>query len=223
MFKFLKRMVRLNQTGSSARKDVEAVGRLQRACARVAVDNALHAPGPRFSSAPAVGDSNHQALSNETHPELFLDQTLPNDTHPELALEKPSLVAGEKGNESAPALTFLQRIASWFEASPVFPGDRRGGRRYLFGQRHPHLKIVVEPSKWPTTVKDISTSGVSFVLGVRHAPGSSLRLTIIDKSRGIHWPVQAQVVRIVLLQGGQWYTCCAFDGLLDDKEVKALL
>jgi hypothetical protein len=216
---------RLPEKGSSSGTAVNILDRLQRACAREFIDNARHAPGPHFFPLlkdPAIHDDENQTLANDTHPELSLDQTPFPDTHPELVLREAPLIASA-GSPDTAVPSLLRRFRNWFSAPVPVNLDRRGVQRHPFGRVHPNLKILVGSAQWPAMVNDISTTGVSFVLGLQHRRGASLLLTIVDNRRVSTYAVKATVVRLVLLPDGEWLICCAFDEPHDEAWLKVLL
>lgn len=108
-------------------------------------------------------------------------------------------------------------------APPSILSERRAARRYSANQVHGPLKIVESSSKLPALLRDISTLGISLVLGVQHQVGTPLQLTITSNSYGMTGPVQAHVVRCIRLANGQWLTGCVFDTPLDHGWLKTLV
>lgn len=217
MFQLLKCLFRLFNKDTPAVKkvphqEVTEMDRLSRACASDHVDPARRAPTASWT-APLPDRLAH----NDE------DQKLSNDTLLEISLKNTSFVDAKEDNYAAEGPSLLDQIRNKFQALPSLPVDLRASRRYPCDPVHCQLKVLVGPSMWPARVKDLSTSGVGFVFGQRHQPGTSLQLTITNNSRGITCDVLAQVVRVVLLPTGQWLTCCAFGEPLENEELKRLL
>jgi hypothetical protein len=163
-------------------------------------------PGSEVVEAPlvaSVGPAPHDGTTNN----------FPSATPP----ENVWTVTGE-GSIDNTASTALHPTAP-----PHILVDRRAARRYSASQVHGQLKIVESSSKSTALLRDISTIGVSLVLGAQHRVNTSLQLTITSNSYGIVGPVQTKVVRLVHLANGRWLTCCVFDTPLDHEWLKTLI
>jgi hypothetical protein len=128
--------------------------------------------------------------------------------------------AARENPPAVPASSVLRRFLGWFKARLSAPKDWRISPRRSFGHVNRELEVLVGPSRWPATVTDLSTTGIGLVLGLWHRPGTSLPLVIEDRKRGISCPIQAQVMRVVLMPDERWLTCCRFDEPLDAQQVR---
>jgi hypothetical protein len=147
----------------------------------------------------------------------------PQDCDPQNALAAPHSPENLHGVAAAGRVDAAAPTVPQFMAPPSILEDRRAARRYSASQVNRQFEIVEGLCKSPAMLRDISTMGVSVVLGAQHRLSTSLQLTIMSKSYGIIGPVPAQLVRLVRLVDGRWLTCCVFDEPLDHEWLKTLI
>ncbi|MBL8800302.1 MAG: PilZ domain-containing protein [Planctomycetia bacterium] len=120
------------------------------------------------------------------------------------------------------------RRASWFARliAWLHPArnriERRRQPRFVFGRRHPHLRLTLGVCGWPAAVTDVSQTGVGLIVGMWQKPGNLLQLHVTDESRGWHWDVRAKVHRVEQRPDGLWRLGCCFQRPVNERELAAL-
>ena len=115
-------------------------------------------------------------------------------------------------------------LLSWLKSSQPVQEERRAVPRQLCtARRHQRLLASVGSSGWPAVVEDLSTTGVGLVVGMRQEPGTWVQLRLINLTRDVSCPVQAQVVHTERCSDGYWHSGCVFEGPLQTRDLEALL
>lgn len=113
---------------------------------------------------------------------------------------------------------------SWNKPAPRLGAERRIAVRHECGlQVNDRLIVSVGLSSWPAIVRDISTTGIGLILGIRHDPGASMPLDLFCTTNGYSRTLHVQIVRTQRQPDGYWFCGCAFDESLDHTELNALL
>lgn len=173
--------------------------RLRYACARLIADGSEVAEAPL--AAPVLGPAPHDCAIQKSLGAAHLESSA------EITWDGPT---------DATAATLPRNTES-----PPILADRRATRRYSASQVNGQFTILVDLCK--TMLRDISTTGVSLVLGAHDRLRTFLQLSIMSKRYGITGPIQARVVRLIPLADGRLLTCCVFDKPLDHEWLKALI
>ncbi|MBY0526339.1 MAG: PilZ domain-containing protein [Gemmataceae bacterium] len=118
---------------------------------------------------------------------------------------------------------------NWFRRSAskpaVMPGDQRAAPRVACDRKtNENLIVSVGMASWPALVRDISTSGVSLVIGQRHEPGTRLPMCLVNTRKDLRCPIEMEVVHTLRRPDGYWLAGCAFqDRQLNAEELEGLL
>jgi hypothetical protein len=110
------------------------------------------------------------------------------------------------------------------EAAPATARDRRVRVRHT-----QPLKTFCQKGNgdldqvwWMGNVRNLSGSGIAFIIQHRFEPGMILTLEVENAGQTFSNTLQVQVVR-VLPQGDSWFLGCTFLEELTDDEVQALV
>ncbi len=102
--------------------------------------------------------------------------------------------------------------------------DRRSVPRYSWGPESlAPLSAFVDFPAWPARIGDLSTDGISLVLGIWHPPGKIMRLKLINQNRTVSHFLQVRVAHAQLEPDDQWRIGCLFKRPLGAEELEALL